>query len=82
MNSNARSVTTPLNPSAFGTPGKIRAPALPAVVKKAKSNYLYFHLFLPIPVHVWIWEAAQTHHRAHLRAVFREADLYSRALYR
>ena len=81
MNLNARSVETPLNLSAFGTQAKIKGPALPAAMKKAKNYYPRFHLFPPVPVHVWIWEAAQTHHRAHLRAVFREADLYSRALY-
>ena len=80
MNSNARSVETPLNPSAFGAPGRIRAPALPAAVKKAKSYYPRFHL-LP-PVRVWIWEAVRPHHRAHHTADFREADPCSRALHR
>jgi len=81
MNSNARSVETPLNPSAFGAPEKIKAPALPAAVKKAKSFYPHFHLLLP--VHVRIWETTRIRHRAHQHqtAAFRELDLCSRALY-
>ena len=79
MNSNAKSVESPLNPSAFGAPEKIRAPALPAGVKKAKSSYQYFHLLLP--VRAWAWEAVRPQHRAHHTAVFRERDLCSRALY-
>ena len=79
MNSNAKSVEPPLNPSAFGAPGKIRAPALPAAVKKAKSSYRYFHLLLP--VRAWAWEAVRPQHRAHHTAVSRELDLCSRELY-
>ena len=79
MNSNVKSVGPPLNPSAFGAPGKIRAPALPAAVKKAKNSYPHFHLFLP--VRAWVWEAVRAQHRAHHTAVFRELDLCSRALY-
>ena len=79
MNSNAKSVETSLNPSAFGAPGKIRVPALPAAVKKAKNCYRYFHLLLP--VRAWVWEAVRPQHRAHHTAVFRELDLGSRALY-
>jgi hypothetical protein len=79
MNSNAKSVETSLNPSAFGAPGKIRAPALLAGVKKAKNYYPHFLLFPP--VRAWVWEAVRPQHRAHRMAVFREVDLYSRALY-
>ena len=79
MNSNAKSVDTPLNPSAFGAPGKIRAHALPAVVRKAKNCYPHFHLLLPVPA--WAWEAVRPQHHAHRTAVFRELDLCSRALY-
>jgi len=79
MNSNVNSVETPLNPSAFGPPGKIRAPALPAGVKKAKNYYPHFHLL--VPVRALIWEAVRPQHRAHHTAVFREADLCSRELY-
>ena len=79
MNSNAKSVGTSLNPSAFGAPGKIRAPALPAAVRKAKNSYLHFHLLLLVRASVW--EAVRPHHRAHHTAVFREVDLCSRALY-
>jgi len=78
MNSNARSVDTSLNPSAFEALGKIRAPALPAAVRKAKNYYPHFHLWLP--VRAWAWEAVQPQHRAHHTAVFRELDMYSRAL--
>ena len=79
MNSNAKSVGPPLNPCAFGAPGKIRAPALPAAVRKAKNYYLRFHLLLRVPASVW--EAVRPQHRAHRMAVFREVDLCSRALY-
>ncbi len=81
MNSNVKNVKTPLNPSASGVAGKIRAPALPAAVKKAKSSYRHFHL-LP-PVRVRTWEALQPHNHVHQHqtAVFRELDLCSRALY-
>lgn len=79
MNSNAKSVETPLNPCAFGAPGKIRAPALPAGVKKAKNCYPHFLLFLP--VRASILEAVRPQHRAHHTVVFRELDLCSRALY-
>jgi len=79
MNSNAKSVETSLNPSAFGAPGKIRAPALPAAVRKAKNSYLHFHLLLPVRASVW--EAVRPHHRVHHTGVFRELDLCSRALY-
>ena len=79
MNSNVKSAGTPLNLSAFGAPGKIRAPALPAGVKKAKNYYPHFHLL--VPVRAWIWEAVRPQHRAHHTAVFREVDLCSRALY-
>ena len=61
----------------FRNTGKIRAPALPAAVRKAKSSYPHFHLFLPVRV----WEAVRPQHRAHHTAVFREVDLCSRALY-
>ena len=79
MNLNVKNVETSLNPSAFGAPEKIRAPALPAAVKKAKNCYPHFHL-LP-PVRASTWETARPHHRAHHTAVFREVDLCSRALY-
>ena len=79
MNLNAGSVKTPLNRSAFGPQAKIRAPALPAGVKKAKNYYPHFHLLLPD--RAWIWEAARPHHRAHHTAVFHEVDLCSRELY-
>ena len=77
MNSNVKSVETPLNPSAFGAQGKIRAPALPAAVKKARNCYPHFHLLLPVRA----WEAVRPQHRARHTAVFRELDLCSRALY-
>ena len=79
MNSNVKNVETSLNPSAFGAPGKIRAPALPAAVKKAKNYYPHFHLFLP--VRALGWEAVRPQHHVHHTAVFRELDLCSRALY-
>lgn len=79
MNSNAKSAETPLNPYAFGALAKIRAPALPAAVRKAKNCYPRFHLLLPVPA--WAWEAVRPQHRAHHTAVFRELDLGSRALY-
>jgi len=79
MNSNVKSVETPLNPSAFGAPGKIRAPALPAAVRTAKNCYPHFHLFLPVRASAW--EAVRPQHHVHHTAVFRELDLCSRALY-
>ncbi len=78
MNSNVKSVEPLLNPYAFGALGKIRAPALPAAVKKAKNCYPYFHLLFP--VRAWAWKVVQPQHRAHHTAVFREVDLCSRAL--
>jgi len=79
MNLNAKSVATSLNPSVFGAPGKIRAPALPVAARKAKNSYPHFHLLLP--VRAWAWEAARGQHHVHHTAVFRELDLCSRALY-
>ena len=79
MNLNAKSVETPLNRSAFEAPAKIRAPALPAAVRKAKNSYPHFHLLLPVPASVS--QAVRLHHRVHHTVVFPELDMCSRALY-